>query len=113
MSFWLTNCTMIGFDWGSISEYEVCPEGTYKVALVLDLNPNDMDFHWCRQNKDGTWSHKPADGEVQNWDYYGNPIYNPKYCDRRDSYTGHNYTTFVGFYYVSPFIYPVDFIVGG
>ena len=67
---------MIGFDWGSISEYEVCPEGTYKVALVLDLNPNDMDFHWYRQNKDGAWSHKPADGEVQNWDYYGNPIYN-------------------------------------
>lgn len=99
------NQTIVGFEWGPISEYETCPQGTYKVALVLDLESDDKDFHWYRQNDDGTWSHKPADGKVENWDYNGNPIYNPKYCDRRDAYTGHNYSTFVGFYYVSSVIY--------
>ena len=94
--------TITGFNFGPISEYSVCPTGTYKIALVLDLNPLDRDYHWYRQNSDGTWSHKPANFKVENWDYNGNPIYNPKYCDRRDSNTGHNYTVFAGFYYVSP-----------
>ena len=105
MQYEYGNQTIFGFDWGTISEYETCPQGTYKVALVLDVGNGHNDFHWYRQNKDGTWSHKPAQFDVENWDYNGNPIYNPKYCDRRDANTGHNYSTFVGFYYVSSVMY--------
>lgn len=71
----------------------------------MDVGNGHNDFHWYRQNDDGTWSHKPADKWVENWDYNGNPIYNPKYCDRRESHYGHNYSTFVGFYYVSSVMY--------
>lgn len=105
MQYEYDNQTIYGFDWGPISEYETCPQGTYKVALVLDVGNGHNDFHWYRQNDDGTWSHKPADKWVENWDYNGNPIYNPKYCDRRESHYGHNYSTFVGFYYVSSVMY--------
>lgn len=105
MQYEYDNQTIYGFDWGPISEYETCPQGTYKVALALDIGNGHNDYHWYRQNDDGTWSHKPADKCVENWDYNGNPIYNPKYCDRRESHYGHNYSTFVGFYYVSSVMY--------
>ena len=108
MVYWDSQCvastnsnneTNIGFSFGEIEELDVCPIGTYKVALVFDKTPSNMDFHWYRQNKDGTWSHKPGSGVVENWDFSGNPIYNPKYCDRRGQ--GYNYSDFAGFYYVS------------
>ena len=107
MVYWDSQCveyqnldkqTITGFSFGEIGEFDVCPIGTYKVALVIDKS-SSKDFHWYRQNKDGTWSHKPGMGIVENWDYNGNPIYNPKYCDRRGF--GYNYLDFAGFYYVS------------
>jgi len=38
-----------------------CAKRCWKVALVVDPRPgNDGDFHWYRQDDDGTWSHKPG-----------------------------------------------------
>ncbi len=42
-----------------------CPKCYYKVKLVLQDNPGFNDYHWYRQDDDGTWSHKPGMGPVQ------------------------------------------------
>lgn len=105
-----------------IGKNEVCPAGTYKIALVVDLtdDPNeenddfpetidgisswveypDMDYHWYRQNPDGTWSHKRGQSAVIDYDATGNTIYDPQVCDR--NYGGLNYSVFVGYFAVSP-----------
>lgn len=51
-----------------------CPAGTYRVALVIAPG---QDFHWYRQNPDGTWSHKLGSNPVTNTDAFGNIIYDP------------------------------------
>jgi len=56
------------------------------------------DYHWYRQNIDGTWSHKPGQNEVKNKDEDGNIIYNPKECNRG------KYEYFVGFYIIRKII---------
>lgn len=76
-----------------IGAYDVCPAGTYKVALVLSTS----DYHWYRQNSDGTWSHKLAMDPVRNTDYSDEIIYDPRYADIDE---GFGYE-FVAFYAVS------------
>ncbi len=41
--------------------------------------PKDFiqDFHFVRQNSDGSWTHKPGVTEVRNTDYKGNVIEDP------------------------------------
>lgn len=63
--------------------FEACAEGFYKVMLALDTSSTLKDYHWYRQNSDGTWSHKPASGAVRNYDYDGNPIIDPEYCNKK------------------------------
>ena len=46
-----------------INREDMCSKGTYKIALVIY---SKFDYHWYRQNPDGTWSHKPGYGEVMN-----------------------------------------------
>lgn len=64
-----------GFVFESVSADEICSNGTYKVALVVDPK---IDYHWYRQNSDGKWSHKPGHTEVTNTDASGNVIYDPQ-----------------------------------
>lgn len=59
-----------------------CPAGTYKVALAIAPG---QDFHWYRQNPDGTWSHKLGKNPVTNTDALGNVIYDP--CIAEMDYT--------------------------
>ena len=96
------------FYFEEINKNEICPPGTYKIALVVDdvnfagsnINP-DYDFHFYRQNSDGTWSHKPGTTDVTNLDYSSELILDPETCNRKYS-DELNYTNFVGFYCVSP-----------
>lgn len=67
--------------------------GTWKIAIAIDADGTG-DYHFYRQNNDGTWSHKPGASDVKNTDESGNLIYNPKTADRGI------YECFVGFYYV-------------
>ena len=53
----------------------VCPVGTHKIALLMD---DGKDFHFLRQDKDGTWSHKPGSGFATNKDYSGKIITDPE-----------------------------------
>lgn len=80
--------------------FSTCPENGYKVALWYD---SSGDYHWYRQNSDGTWSHKPGELEVTNLDTHGNLIVDAVHQNTL-------YDTFVGFYYVVPFnvIAPLD-----
>ena len=76
-----------------IGRYDVCPAGTYKVALVIAPG---LDYHWYRQDADGLWSHKRGLNPVERTDYSGNLIIDPYVADRGA------YTTFLGYYAVSP-----------
>ena len=51
----------------------------YKGAMVVDRGNT---FHFYRQNKDGTWSHKPGVLPVTNKDASGKKIYVPHFADR-------------------------------
>jgi len=84
-----------------------CPEQCWKVALVIDPRPNgDGDFHWYRQDEDGTWSHKPGGQPATNRDASGNPITDPRTADRNYQPGGGidapNYTEFCGCFCVCP-----------
>ena len=59
------------------------------------------DYHWYRQNSDGSWSHKTGTGAVTNQDYSKKIIMDPRTCDR-DNKGVHNYNLFVGYYAVYP-----------
>ncbi|MBA69194.1 MAG: hypothetical protein CML30_10000 [Rhizobiales bacterium] len=49
------------------------------VALVIWPG---RDYHWYRQDDVGCWSHKPGQTAARNTDNSGNPITDPKACDR-------------------------------
>lgn len=66
-------------------------ENCWKVALCY----NDYDYHWYRQNIDGTWSHKLGKRqEARNYDESNEIIYDPRVCDRG------SYDHFEGFYMI-------------
>ena len=80
----------------SSSQTEVPGVKEYKVALVIAPG---FDYHWYRQNPNGTWSHKRGQTAVTNVDASGYIISNPQTCNRKYSSIV-NYTTFAGFYIV-------------
>ncbi len=85
-----------------IGQYETCPAGTYKVALVVDKIGPLFDYHWYRQDSDGLWSHKRGNDHVKRTDESNSDesnsdaIIDPYYADRGE------YTIFLGYYAVSP-----------
>lgn len=93
----------------SIKKYEQCPEGYYKIALVFDDNGIGSDYHFYRQNADGTWSHKLGrDGVPTILDSDGHIIYDPETCSRdynkiptSGPTLSRNYDVFIGFYAVN------------
>ena len=87
-----------GFYFSEISRTAMCSSGKYKVALVIDPY---YDFHWYRQNPDGTWSHKPGPNTVRDYDYSTQTIYDPATANR-DNGIDLNYEYVIGFYEVTP-----------
>lgn len=75
-----------------VGRFEVCPKGTYKVALVV----YDTDYHWYRQDSNGYWSHKLAHLPITNLDSSGQPIIDPYLADISP------YEDFLGYFAVSP-----------
>lgn len=90
------NNTHTGLDMQISRAHETCPAETYKIALVMD--PDD-DYHFLRQNRDGTWSHKPGTGAVMNKDFSGNVITDPRTANMKNS--SFNYDRFCNFFCVS------------
>jgi RHS repeat-associated protein len=91
--------TAAGGTFNSIGKNDKCRPGTYKVALVMapPTSTKPRDYHWYRQNPDGTWSHKPGATEVTNIDASNHTIKDPETADRNGSY---NYSVFIGFFEV-------------
>lgn len=81
-----------GFTIATIGQYEVCPKGTYKLALVYGSNA----YCWFRQNPNGTWSYFEDGVGVRTTDDSGNLIYDPYYMCHDDEYT-----TFYGYFAIS------------
>lgn len=69
-----------------------CGAGCWKVALVIDPDPEDSDFHWYRQDDGGMWSHKPGQTAVRNTDDHGEAIEDPQTAARGP------YTQFCGWF---------------
>ena len=62
---------------------KACGKGLTKIMMVISPEPGSQDFHFYRQDKDGTWSHK------QGWGYgptkldaSGKVIVDPRKCNR-------------------------------
>ncbi len=91
----------LDFDFSFVGKNEKCSKGTYKVALFIDNEGKEYDYHWYRQNSDGTWSHKPGLSDVTNLDYDNKLIFDPQYCNRKLS-DEINYNYFVGYYAIKP-----------
>jgi hypothetical protein len=90
----------------AIKFHQRCPEGTSKIALIVDPK---RDYHFLRQDKvdrneeeNGTWSHKPGSMDVTTKDASGRPILRPDralfiYKDKKEPL---EYTKFCGYYCV-------------
>ena len=103
------DASVAGFTFGEVSRTEMCNPGTYKVALVVapyNGDPNyTPDYHWYRQNPDGTWSHKPGGRTVRDVDNSGDVIVDPTTADRYEVLSDGtilDYTHVIGFYEVTP-----------
>lgn len=63
------------------------------------------DYHWYRQNTDGTWSHKPASFSVTNLDSNNQIIYDPQTAAREIIDGSGVYSSFIGYFAVTPLNY--------
>ena len=96
------------FEFKEVSRTEMCNKDSYKVALVVSPYLNDgvhgCDYHWYRQNPDGTWSHKPGNTPVTNLDYAETLIYDPNTANRVTTSQGliYDYCYVIGYYSVTP-----------
>tara|TARA_Y100001980_G_C14556542_1_gene348486 strand:- start:12572 stop:13315 length:744 start_codon:yes stop_codon:yes gene_type:complete len=81
----------------------------YKIALAIDKEHDEPDYHFYREDNDGSWSHKPGGNKATNLDASDNLINDPYSADRDYShkeYTnddgeleyGKNYKIFCGYY---------------
>jgi len=61
---------------------EPCKKGYYKSYFVV---APDKDFHWYRQDKDGSYSHKPGQLNIRNTDYSNKKIKNPIFANRTNN----------------------------
>ena len=83
--------------------YDENLQGGYRVALVV--NPN-TDYHWYRDNGDGTWSHKPGQTTATNLEVLGvgasGLVYGDIVTDPISAGATAGYTSFVGYFYIRP-----------
>lgn len=89
-----------GFGFKEIAESTRCRDGYYKVALAIGEGAFSWDYHWYRQNADGSWSHKRGRTDVRNNDASGNVVMSPRGCNRK--YATCNYSIFIGYYEIKP-----------
>ena len=84
------DCERIGYTFKESSFEGKVKKSHWKITLVI----REDDYHWYRQNKDGTWSHKPGEFPVTNLD--------DAECLIRDPRNAVSSYQFVKFYEVGP-----------
>jgi hypothetical protein len=77
--------------------FDKCPAGKSKIAMVVH---EKQDYHFYRQNPDGSWSHKDGSNKVKDFDALKRKIFNPQAAARDYRWQGSdlNYDNFCGFY---------------
>ena len=85
------------------AETQACPTGYYKGFFAVDPKTKNShhdaaDYHFYRQNPDGTWSHKPGGNAVSHVDANQCPIKNPHVSNR--DYGNINYSSSCSFFCV-------------
>jgi hypothetical protein len=85
-----------GFTFTEATRDVACTAGTYKVALVVD--PFYPDYHWYRQNPDGTWSGKSGLSRATDKDASNQTITDPATANRNYRQWGLNYSDFGGYF---------------
>ena len=61
-----------------VEKHTKLPCNHYKIALVIDDEGDEQDYHFYRQDLDGYWSHKPGKEEVRRVDASGKLITDPE-----------------------------------
>ena len=84
------DCIKINYTFKETTFEKSVKKGNWKIALVIRSD----DYHWYRQNEDGSWSHKQGSTPVKDTDDAGNKIFDPR--EAKSSYK------FVKFYEVGP-----------
>ena len=74
-----------------------CDECRHQVALVMDP---EFDYHWCRKDQNGNWSHKIGGQPATNLDNSGYIITDPRTADWSTPW-GSNYNVFCGCFCVN------------
>jgi len=67
-----------GLVWVGTTLPTVLPSAGHYVSLHIWP---DSNFHWLRQDREMTWSHKPGGSPVRDVDNNGRPITDPAKCD--------------------------------
>lgn len=94
--------TDLGEEAYSIDASKKCGENTYKMMLFITNDDTGMysDFHFYRQDKDGTWSHKRGHAfEPTKLDASGRLITDPRKSDKHfkdGGNPGYNYSVYCG-----------------
>jgi hypothetical protein len=77
-----------------------CKKGYHKGFLALDTKQSNTDYHFYRQDKSGTWSHKPGQTDATTIDASNNIITIPHNADR--NYKHYKYNTPCFYFCVNP-----------
>lgn len=80
-----------GLNFAGIKYPKVIPPGHYVICCFLEPG----EYHFIRQNRDGSWSSKDGMGAPTTCDNQGNPLKNPE-----DYYGGDKDYRFVGYFFV-------------
>lgn len=79
-----------------LASSNITPAEGQIVALVVSTTPGFFDYHWYRKDSNAMWSHKPGQTAARNTDNGGQPIYDPRECNRGP------YNNFCGFFNAIP-----------
>ena len=80
-----------GIDFAGQTYPKKIPAGYYVICCFLEPN----EYHFIRQNRDGSWSSKNGLGIPSRCDNFGGPLKNPE-----DFYRGDKAYQFVGYFFV-------------
>lgn len=87
-----------GFTCIQVNKYEICPIGTYKIAFYRVY---DSDYHFIRQNYDGTWSHKNGNHQVHNLNIDKDELL----LDPDNAFNIYHEASLIGYFAITPIEY--------
>ena len=83
-----------------IAHNNECSVGEMKIALFIDEDKEDGDYHFYREDKPYSWSHKRGYTQVSNVDADKKPIIDPRFAN--NDYGDYNYNKFCSFFCFTP-----------